>query len=93
VLTTRAETLLSGAWEGVTLHKALVLSDTPALRGAFGDAAVYVRPSAASIRQGIATALEQRQALETRARTFARVHDAASREQIGRLRSALLPIE
>jgi len=53
VLTTRDETLLSGAWEAIALGRPLVLSGTPSLRTTFGDGPVYVGDDAASIGAGI----------------------------------------
>ena len=44
VLTTREDTLLSGAWEAIALGRPLVLSDTAALRGTFEVGPAYVRP-------------------------------------------------
>jgi glycosyltransferase involved in cell wall biosynthesis len=56
-LTTRGETLLSGAWEAIALGRPLVLSDTEALRSTFGAGPPYVRSDAASIAAGIASVL------------------------------------
>jgi glycosyltransferase involved in cell wall biosynthesis len=53
VLTTRAETLLSGAWEAIALGRPLVTSATDALRTTFGDGPAYVEPTRASIAAGI----------------------------------------
>jgi hypothetical protein len=57
VLTTRDQTLLSGAWEAIALERPLVLSDTPTLRATFGSGPVYVSPEAASIAAGIEATL------------------------------------
>ena len=50
VLTTREDTLLSGAWEAIALARPLVLSGTHSLRAAFGDGVTYAGNDAPSIR-------------------------------------------
>jgi glycosyltransferase involved in cell wall biosynthesis len=67
-LTTRENCLLCGAYEAVSVHKPLVVSDTSALRELLADAAVYCSNDAPSIARAIATALEQRGSLELTAR-------------------------
>lgn len=62
VLTTRDETLLSGAWEAIAVGRPLVLSDTAALRSTFRDGPVYVGDDAASIAAGIGAAVQDPQA-------------------------------
>jgi hypothetical protein len=89
VLTTREDTLLSGAWEALAHRRPLVLSDTRALRETFGSGATYVQPTTASIRRGVESALADPTA-ESRtvelATHFERANDAALDE----LRAALL---
>jgi glycosyltransferase involved in cell wall biosynthesis len=70
VLTTREDTLLSGAWEALALARPLVLSDTVALRDTFGDGPVYVDASPGSIARGIAQVLADPEAA-TRSRQLA----------------------
>jgi hypothetical protein len=53
VLTTRDETLLSGAWEAIALRRPLVVSGTPALRATFGPEVSYADPTAESIAEAI----------------------------------------
>lgn len=53
VLTTRDETLLSGAWEAIAVGRPLVVSDTVALRSTFRDGPTYVGDDAPSIAAGI----------------------------------------
>ena len=81
VLTTREDTLLSGAWEAIALGRPLVLSDTAALRGTFEVGPAYVRPDPASIAAGIDAVLADRDAVEAamlRLRErFGRANDAA----------------
>ncbi len=58
VLTTRPETLLSGGYEALVLGRPLVTSDHAALRGYFGDAAVYAHAEPASLAGAVRTALD-----------------------------------
>jgi glycosyltransferase involved in cell wall biosynthesis len=58
VLTTRPETLLSGGYEALVLGRPLVTSDHAALRGYFGDAAVYAHAEAASLAGAVRAALD-----------------------------------
>jgi glycosyltransferase involved in cell wall biosynthesis len=81
VLTTREDTLLSGAWEAIALGRPLVTSATAALRTTFGEGPVYVEPTAASIGAGIdavladpVSAAASTEALRAR---FERENDAA----------------
>jgi glycosyltransferase involved in cell wall biosynthesis len=90
VLTTREDTLLSGAWEAIALGRPLVTSATAALRTTFGEGPVYVEPTAASIGAGIdavladpASAAASTEALRAR---FERENDAA----LGTVRAALV---
>ena len=81
VLTTRDDTLLSGAWEAIALGLPLVLSDTVALRSTFGDGPSYVRPEPAAIAAGIDSALADpdraRAATAALRERFAAANDAA----------------
>jgi glycosyltransferase involved in cell wall biosynthesis len=67
-LTTRENCLLCGAYEAVSVHKPLVVSDTAALRELLADAAVYCANDARSIAASITSALELRSTLEQSAR-------------------------
>jgi hypothetical protein len=91
VLTTRSETLLSGAWEGIALHKALVLSGTTALRETFGDSVVYADPTTESIRSSVGSALASRGELEARAARLADRLETESGARIKQLLAALVP--
>jgi len=62
VLTTREETLLSGAWESIAAGRPLVLSGTAALRATFGDGIVYVDADAPSIAAGVEATLDDPEA-------------------------------
>jgi glycosyltransferase involved in cell wall biosynthesis len=91
VLTTRPETLLSGAWEGIALGKSLVLSETAALRETFGDSVTYAEPSAESIRAAVSDALARRHELEAKAGSFADRFETETRSRVSQLLSALSP--
>jgi glycosyltransferase involved in cell wall biosynthesis len=93
VLTTRPDTLLSGAWEGLALGKALVLSDTTALRAAFGDAAKYAGLTPTCIAAAISEALANRRQLEAKAARLADRLARESGEQVSQLLAALSPRE
>lgn len=94
VLTTRENTLLSGAWEAIALDRPLVLSDTEALRKTFGEGPYYVLPTRESIAAGVAASLSHPDASaasrELHAR-FARENDRALIELAGALDIDLLP--
>ena len=80
VLTTRDQTLLSGAWEAIAVGRPLVLSGTPSLRTTFGDGPVYVEADAASIGAGIDAVLADPWAADRIAvlrTTFKTANDAA----------------
>ena len=51
VLTTREDTLLSGAWEALAVGRPLIVSATRSLQDTFGDAVVYTDNDAGSIRR------------------------------------------
>jgi Glycosyl transferases group 1 len=58
VLTERDDTLLSGAWEAISLGRPLVVSRTHALQTTFGSGVRYVDPDATSIAEGIDAILD-----------------------------------
>jgi glycosyltransferase involved in cell wall biosynthesis len=57
-LTLREGCLVCGAYEGVSISKPLILSDTRALRSYFDQGCVYVMADAESIAQGIIYAIK-----------------------------------
>ena len=87
-LTTREDTLLSGAWEALAVGRPLVLSDTDALRSTFGDGPVYVAGAdGQAIADGIQRAIQGGEdagsrvtelATRFRASTTERLRDVAS---------------
>ena len=60
VLTTRDDTLQLAGCEAISVGTPLITSDWPYLRQLFADTAVYVSPSAESIRDGVREALDRR---------------------------------
>jgi hypothetical protein len=80
VLTDRDDTLLSGAWEAISLGRPLVVSGTRALRSTFGDDVTYVVSDAGAIGAGIDAVLADPGAttrIEALRKRFARDNDAA----------------
>jgi glycosyltransferase involved in cell wall biosynthesis len=76
VLTTRPNTLLSGAYEALSLQRPLVVSDHEVLRRYHADAAVYVNAKAESIADGIGMALSDTERLSEASRALATRRDA-----------------
>ena len=60
VLTTRNDTLQLAGCEAISVGTPLITSDWPYLRELFADTAVYVSPSAESIRDGVRDVLDRR---------------------------------
>ncbi len=87
VLTTREDTLLSGAWEALALGRPLIVSDTKALRQTFGDGVTYVAPHAGAITDAVQRTLADPSAAQrTRAlRTTLGAANDLALEQLGRL--------
>lgn len=88
VLTRRDETLLSGAWEALSLGRPLVVSATPALRSAFGPIIASAGATALSIREAVTAALAD----DTRgqlSRTLAAEFEEASADALEALRRHL----
>lgn len=63
-LTTRENCLVCGAYEGVSLSKPLILSNTSATRSYFTKGCVYVDSNASSIAKGIQIAQEKQAVLK-----------------------------
>lgn len=59
VLTTRDDTLQLAGCEAISVGTPLITSDWPYLRELFGGTAVYVEPTAESIRDGVSVIMEQ----------------------------------
>lgn len=75
VLTTRDETLLSGAWEAIATGRPLVLSRTDALVATFGEGLAYVDADPEAIATGIEATLADAAATD-------RVHELRERFQL-----------
>lgn len=90
VLTTRDETLLSGAWEALAHRRPLVLSATRALRETFGTRVNYVEPTPESIRAGIATTVADFEEAGEAVASLAEDFERQSKVALETLRSALL---
>ena len=88
VLTTREETLLSGAWEALAVGRPLVVSATLSLRETFGPEVARAEPTAPSIRGAIALTLDDADAAN-RSRRLARRFRAANASELQRLVAAL----
>lgn len=84
-LTTRENCLLCGAYEAISVHKPLVVSDTAALRELLDDAALYCANDAPAIAAAINTAIERRAPLAENARR----RDVTLRTQWNRHRNDL----
>jgi glycosyltransferase involved in cell wall biosynthesis len=84
-LTTRENCLVCGAYEAIAMHKALVVSDTAALRELLADAAEYCRNDAREVADAIRRAAASRVRLEAHARS----RDSALRETWQRHRGEL----
>jgi glycosyltransferase involved in cell wall biosynthesis len=91
-LTTRENCLLCGAYEAVSVHKPLVVSDTAALRELLADAALYCANDAQSIAGAITAALERREALEQSARQRDTTLRALWKQRCGELVALLGPL-
>jgi glycosyltransferase involved in cell wall biosynthesis len=70
VLTTLESCLTCGAYEAVSLGKAMVLSSTRAIQAYFHKGATYAAPDADSIRMAVVGALQQKAQLERDCRSL-----------------------
>jgi len=64
VLTTEENLLTCGAYEAISLGKALVLSDTEALRAYFSYGPLYTENDHFSLKENVCRAIQQREQLE-----------------------------
>ena len=76
VLTKRPNTLLSGAYEALSLRSPLVVSDHAVLREYFEDAVVYVHDDVAGIAAGVREALARTAELAERSAALAARREA-----------------
>lgn len=88
VLTVRENTLLSGAWEAIALHRPLLVSATSALRDAFGPEVARLEPDAGSIARAIDEVLAD-PAAQSRTESLAARYATENDEAVQRLAGAL----
>jgi len=87
-LTTRDNTMQMGAYEALSLERPIITSDWPILRNSFGDGAIYVDNSAASI----AAAVQEMVANTTRYRSAIGAQKRERRAAFEHTRSEILAV-
>jgi glycosyltransferase involved in cell wall biosynthesis len=87
VLTTRDHTLQLAGCEAIALGTPLITSDWPYLRDLFSTAAVYVAPTAESIRDGVVEAMRRLPELRDEAAEVRRAQRARWHAQMDELRA------
>ena len=70
-LTTREDCLVCGAYEAIAARRPIVLSDTAALRNAFGEVAQFTRNDRQSIATAIKAAMQRDDLMAQQSRAFA----------------------
>lgn len=85
VLTTRNDTLQLAGCEAISVGTPLITSDWPYLRELFADTAVYVSPSARSIRDGVREVLDRRAELAREIPGFRRERQLDWADRLARL--------
>jgi glycosyltransferase involved in cell wall biosynthesis len=70
VLTTQDHTLTCGAYEGISISKPLILSNTDALISYFNKGAIYTAPNRIDIKKSIQLALEKEENLKIEIKTL-----------------------
>lgn len=91
VLTTRDFTLQLAGCEAVALGKPLITSDWPYLRDLFAHGAVFVEPTAASIRRGVEETLARLEELGAQTTVLAQLRRAEWNERLAELRRLATP--
>ena len=89
VLTTREDTLLSGAWEALSLEQPLLVSNTDALSATFGPTVACIDNSAGSIRTAVESRLRDPDAKAEAAR-LARRYRIENDRAVSALRQSLV---
>jgi hypothetical protein len=87
VLTTRDHTLQLAGWEAIAVGTPLSTSDWPYLHELFSTAAVYVAPTAESIRDGVVEVMGRLPDLKHEALEVRRQQRARWQAQMARLRA------
>ncbi|WP_136514442.1 glycosyltransferase family protein [Geomonas edaphica] len=89
-LTTREDCLVCGAYEGISVAKPLVLSDTRINREYFDKGCVYVAPASESIREGVVAIFEN---VDRQRDEILRLKGALEREWDARCQELLRELE
>jgi glycosyltransferase involved in cell wall biosynthesis len=84
--------LVCGAYEGLALGKAMVLSANPATERIFGDVAVLVDGTARSISNGCKKALQNRVSLQSNSIRIAETYQNEWRERADAARHAIFTL-
>ena len=89
VLTDREESALLGAYETVSAETPLVISDTETMRYYFPMGAVFVRNDKEKIKEGIETALAQKEKLAEEIKELKKIKLYRQRENFSRIDTIL----
>jgi len=85
-LTELEDCLVCGAYEALTLHKPLILSDSEAMRAYFGEACVLTENSSTAIVESVRQAFSKRAELVEAAQEWTRQNEIHIQERIAGLR-------
>jgi len=85
VLTTRDHTMLSGAYEAVSVRKPLITSNWPVLKNYFSKGAVYVNNTSADIAKAVEYVVENQRRMEKEIRELERNIEEEWRKKFGKL--------
>ena len=88
-LTTRTDSLLYGAQEGIALHKAMVLSDTEVLRSYFPKGTVFADNTAAGLESALRRAFAEKAALVESVCEFEIAYREEGRQRLEAIRAQL----
>lgn len=92
-LTTSEDCLVCGAYEALSVGKALVISNTKALSDYFGDAAILTDNTSEAICESILLAFEQRDKLSRMAKDWVTTNNYHMDERIASLRALLQSLD
>jgi len=90
VLTTRNYTVLSGAYEAISIGKPIIISDWPVLRKYFNMGAVYTNNNWKSIKKAIELAIKNRGKLDREIRILRNKHLEEWNEKIEILKDRMM---
>lgn len=88
-LTTREHCLVCGAYEGISLNKPLILSDTQATKEFFSKGCVYVKSNAEDIKMGVLNSIERLNSLTEEIRFLKETMEIDWFDKIGRLKKII----